>query len=55
VAAFSVDPAALLAVQSLWDFAGQKCISRHIPGVEFTGITHPGLFGTAPSPELLGR
>jgi Acetamidase/Formamidase family len=25
------------------------------PGVEFTGITHPGLFGTAPSAELLAR
>ena len=23
--------------------------------MEFTGITHPGLFGTAPSAELLGR
>ena len=24
-----------------------------MPGVRFTGITHPGLFGTAPSAELL--
>ncbi|EFE64815.1 formamidase [Streptomyces viridosporus ATCC 14672] len=29
--------------------------SRHLPGVRFTGITHPGLFGTAPSAELLER
>jgi len=43
------------AYKAVWDFAGQKCTSRHIPGVEFTGITHPGLFGTAPSPELLKR
>ena len=43
------------AYKAIWDFAGQKCASRHIPGVEFTGITHPGLFGTAPSPELLAR
>src|SRR6202022_1619242 len=43
------------AYKAIWDFSGQKCTSRHIPGVEFTGITHPGLFGTAPSPELLGR
>jgi formamidase len=43
------------AYKAIWDFAGQKCTSRHIPGVEFTGITHPGLFGTAPSPELLAR
>ena len=27
--------------------------SRHIPGVRFAGIPHPGLIGTAPSPELL--
>src|ERR1700712_321582 len=43
------------AYKAIWDFAGQKCTSRHLPGVEFTGITHPGLFGTAPSPELLTR
>jgi len=29
------------------------CSSRHIPGVRFAGITHPGLIGTAPSQELL--
>ena len=28
---------------------------RHLPGVSYTGITHPGLFGTAPSAELLAR
>jgi formamidase len=43
------------AYKAIWDFSGQKCSSRHLPGVEFTGITHPGLFGTAPSPELLAR
>ena len=43
------------AYKAVWDFHGQKARSRHIPGVEFTGITHPGLFGTAPSPELLDR
>jgi hypothetical protein len=26
---------------------------RHIPGVRFAGIVHPGLIGTAPSHELL--
>jgi formamidase len=41
------------AYKAIWDFSGQKATSRHIPGVSFTGITHPGLFGTAPSPELL--
>lgn len=43
------------AYKAVWDFAGEKATSRHIPGVEFTGITHPGLMGTAPSAELLGK
>src|ERR1700709_984179 len=43
------------AYKAIWDFSGQKCTSRHIPGVEVTGITQPGLFSTAPSPELLAR
>ncbi len=43
------------AYKAIWDFSGQKATSRHIPGVNYTGITHPGLFGTAPSPELLAR
>jgi formamidase len=41
--------------KAIWDFHGQVATSRHIPGVRYTGITHPGLFGTAPSPELLAR
>ena len=28
-------------------------VRRHIPGVRFAGIIHPGLIGTAPSAELL--
>ncbi|GAA1090341.1 formamidase [Nocardiopsis composta] len=43
------------AYKAVWDFHGQKATSRHVPGVEFTGITHPGLFGTAPSHDLLAR
>jgi formamidase len=43
------------AYKAIWDFHGQTATSRHIPGVSYTGITHPGLFGTAPSPELLAR
>jgi formamidase len=43
------------AYKAVWDFHGQKATSRHLPGVEFTGITHPGLFGTAPSADLLAR
>ncbi|TDB89238.1 acetamidase/formamidase family protein [Actinomadura sp. KC216] len=43
------------AYKAIWDFHGQQATSRHIPGVRFTGITHPGLFGTAPSAELLAK
>ncbi|NED54538.1 acetamidase/formamidase family protein, partial [Micromonospora aurantiaca] len=43
------------ACKAIWDFHGQMATSRHIPGVRFTGITHPGLFGTAPSADMLGR
>jgi formamidase len=43
------------AYKAVWDFSGQVATSRHIPGVRYTGLTHPGLFGTAPSPELLAR
>ncbi|MEV0407345.1 formamidase [Actinoallomurus sp. NPDC050550] len=43
------------AVKAIWDFHGQQATSRHLPGVRYTGITHPGLFGTAPSQELLER
>jgi formamidase len=41
------------AYKAIWDFRGQKATSRHIPGVTFTGMIHPGLMGTAPSAELL--
>ena len=43
------------AYKAIWDFHGQQATSRHLPGVRYTGITHPGLFGTAPSAELLAR
>jgi formamidase len=43
------------AYKAIWDFEGQVATSRHIPGVRYTGITHPGLFGTAPSADLLAR
>lgn len=41
------------AAKAIWDFHGRFCESRHIPGVRFAGITHPGILGTAPSQELL--
>ncbi len=43
------------AYKVIWDFRGQQATSRHVPGVSFTGIVHPGLMGTAPSAELLSR
>lgn len=41
------------AYKAIWDFHGQVATSRHIPGVQYTGITHPGLMGVAPSHQLL--
>ncbi|MCG5217030.1 formamidase [Streptosporangium sp. KLBMP 9127] len=41
------------AYKAIWDFHGVVATSRHLPGIRYTGITHPGLFGTAPSAELL--
>jgi len=43
------------AYKAIWDFSGQTATSRHIPGVSFTGLIHPGLMGTAPSAELLAK
>ena len=43
------------AYKAIWDFQGQIATSRHIPGVSFAGLIHPGLMGTAPSAELLAR
>lgn len=41
------------AAKACWDLQGIYASSRHIPGVRFAGITHPGLIGCAPSHELL--
>ncbi|KAF8556483.1 Acetamidase Formamidase [Imleria badia] len=41
------------AAKAIWDFEGIYATSRHIPGVRFAGVSHPGLIGTAPSHELL--
>lgn len=43
------------SAKAVWDFHGQEATSRHLPGVRYTGIAHPGLFGTAPSSDLLAR
>jgi len=41
------------ASKAIWDLHGRFASSRHIPGVKFPGLIHPGLIGTAPSKELL--
>lgn len=41
------------AKKAIWDYEGIYCKSRHIEGVRFAGLTHPGLIGTLPSQELL--
>ncbi|KAF2455253.1 Acetamidase/Formamidase [Lineolata rhizophorae] len=43
------------AAKAIWDFEGIFCSSRHIPGVRFAGLIHPGILGCAPSPEVLAE
>jgi len=43
------------ARKAVWDFHGIYCTSRHVPGVRWAGIIHPGLIGNLPSRELLER
>ncbi|HEX4084676.1 MAG TPA: formamidase [Chthoniobacteraceae bacterium] len=43
------------ARKACWDFHGVYTSSRHIPGVEFAGIMHPGLIGCLPSRDLLDK
>jgi formamidase len=39
--------------KAIFDFEGINCTSRHIPGVTFPGLIHPGILGTAPSQAIL--
>lgn len=43
----------LHSAKAIWDFEGIYCSSRHIPGVKFAGLIHPGILGCAPSHEVL--
>lgn len=43
------------AAKAIWDLDGIWASSRHIPGVRFPGIAHPGLMGCAPSADLLAE
>lgn len=41
------------AAKAIFDFEGIHTTSRHLPGVKFTGLIHPGILGTAPSAAVL--
>ncbi len=41
------------AQKSIWDISGLFTHSRHVPGVKFPGLIHPGLIGCLPDPKLL--
>ena len=43
------------ARKAVWDFHGIYTTSRHIPGVRWAGITHPGLIGCLPDWALLEK
>ena len=41
------------AQKSIWDFSGLYTHSRHVPGVQFAGLIHPGLIGCLPDQKML--
>ncbi len=41
------------AQKSIWDIKGMFTSSRHVPGVNFAGLIHPGLIGCLPDPKML--
>ncbi|NIC41719.1 MULTISPECIES: formamidase [Burkholderiales] len=41
------------AQKSIWDFHGMFTSSRHVPGVKYAGLIHPGLIGCLPDPKML--
>src|SRR6056297_3364838 len=41
------------AQKSIWDFNGMFTKSRHIPGVKYAGLIHPGLIGCLPDRKML--
>ena len=43
------------ATKSIWDFEGIYTTSRHIPGVRYPGLIHPGLIGCLPDHKLLAE
>ncbi|MBD0319487.1 MAG: acetamidase/formamidase family protein [Gemmatimonadetes bacterium] len=43
------------ARKAIWDLNGIYATSRHVEGVRFVGLSHPGAIGCAPSAERLAR
>ena len=43
------------AQKSIWHYEGMFTRSRHVPGVGFAGLIHPGLIGTLPDKGLLEK
>lgn len=43
------------AHKAVWNFQGVYATSRHLPGVKFVGISHPGQIVTAPSEALINQ
>lgn len=41
------------AQKSIWDFHGMFTTSRHVPGVKYAGLIHPGLIGCLPDRKML--
>lgn len=41
------------AQKSIWDFHGMFTSSRHVPGVRYAGLIHPGLIGCLPDRSML--
>ena len=41
------------AQKSIWDFHGMFTQSRHVPGVRYAGLIHPGLIGCLPDRKML--
>ncbi|MEQ8372907.1 MAG: acetamidase/formamidase family protein, partial [Roseibium aggregatum] len=41
------------AQKSIWDFEGMFTRSRHVPGVSYAGLIHPGLIGCLPDRKML--
>jgi formamidase len=41
------------AQKSIWDIEGMFTRSRHVPGVSYAGLIHPGLIGCLPDRKML--